>query len=57
MLFIKQPIYHLNDNTLEMLKVGPIEQSFDNRMYESNLRNANFVDLNFDGDQILISGK
>ena len=56
-LFTKSPIDCLTYNTLEMLKVGPIEQSFDNRMYESNLRNANFVDLNFDGDQILISGK
>ena len=38
-----------------MLKVSLIERSFNNRIYESNPRNANFDYLPFYGDKILIS--
>ena len=38
-----------------MLKVSSIEQSFDNRIYESNPRNADFDDLPFDCDERFIT--
>ena len=56
--FLKnQPIYSLTYNILERWKVSSIKRSFGNRMYESNPRNDNFVDLTFDSDQNLITGR
>ena len=36
MLFAKQPVNHLTNNSVERLKVGSIKRSLDNRRYESN---------------------
>ena len=55
-MLTKQLIYSLTNNIVEGLKVGSIEQSFDNIIYESNPINANFDDLPFDGDEIFITG-
>ena len=38
-----------------MLKVSSIKQSLDNGIYKSNLQNAYFDELPFDGDERLIS--
>ena len=38
-----------------MLKVTSMKQSFDNRIYKINPKNANFDDLPFDGDKTLIT--
>ena len=54
-LFTQQKIYCLTYNKVEMLKVSSIKWLLDNRRYESNPRNANFDDLPFDGDEILIT--
>ena len=38
-----------------MLEVSLMERLFDNRIYESNLQNAYFGALPFDGDQSLLT--
>ena len=45
----------LTDNKLEILKVSLTKQSLDNRIYEINHQDADFDDLNFDGDERLIA--
>ena len=54
-MLTKQPKYHLKDNIVEMLKVGLIEWLSDKWIYVSNPQNADFGDLNFDGNERLIS--
>ena len=54
-MFTWQTIYCLTENELERLKVSPIKQSLDNKIYESNHRNTDFNDLPFDGDERLIA--
>ena len=51
----KIPIDRLNNNIVEMLKVSSIKRSFHNRIYEINPQNADFGDLPFDGDHMLIA--
>ena len=51
MLFTKQPIDSLTDNSVERLKVNLTKQSLDNRIYKSNPQNSNFGDLPFDSDE------
>ena len=51
----ERPIYCLTNNKVERLKVCLIKQSLDNRIYDSNPRNADFDDLSFDGDESLIT--
>ena len=53
-LLSERPIYCLTNNKVERLKVCLIKQSLDNRIYDSNPRNADFDDLSFDGDERLI---
>ena len=55
MLSKKLPIYCLTYNKVESLKVSLIKLSFDNRIYKSNPRNADFDDLPFDGNEKLIT--
>ena len=57
MLFAEQPIYPLNGNKVERLKVSLIKISLDNIRYESYPRNDNFYYLSFNGDEILIARK
>ena len=38
-----------------MLKVSSMVRSLDNRRYEGNPQNADFDDLNFDGNERLIA--
>ena len=38
---------------VERLKVSSIKRSFDNRIYKSNNRDKNFIDLSFDGNGML----
>ena len=54
-MLTKQLIYSLTNNIVERLEVSSIERSFDNIIYESKPLNANFDDLPFDGDEILIA--
>ena len=54
-VFTKLPIDCSTENTVEMLKVSSIKISFDNWMYVSNHRNANYNDLTFDVYQVLIT--
>ena len=53
MLFTKRPIDCLTNNIIERLKVGSIERSFDNIVYEINPLNADICDFPFDGDERL----
>ena len=53
----KLPIYCLTNKIVERLKVSSIERLFNNIIYKSNLQNANFNDLYFDGDERLINGR
>ena len=53
-MFTEQPIDCLTDNKVESLRVGLIEQFFDNRRYEINSQNSDFNDLTFYGNDMLI---
>ena len=55
MLFTKQPIDNLTDNSVERLKVNTIKLSLDSLMYEISPRNAEFDDLFFVGDGRLMA--
>ena len=50
-MFTKRPTYCLTNNSVESLKVNLIKRKLDNRIYESNYRNADFDDLPFDGEK------
>ena len=54
-LFTKLPIYCLNDNSVEMLKIIPIYRSLDNKRYKRNPQNNHFNDLPFDDDERLLA--
>ena len=54
-LSTEQPIDNLTNNIHEVLNVSFIKLLLDNRIYESNPRNANFYDLPFEGDERLIA--
>ena len=54
-LFTKQQIDRLTDNTVERLKVGSIERSFDKIMCVVNPKNYYLNHLPFDWDQRLIT--
>ena len=54
-MITKRPNNCLTNNIVETLKVSSIDQLFDNLMYVRNPQNANFDDLPFDGDQVLIT--
>ena len=54
-LFVERPMYRLTNNNVERLNVSSIKRLVDNRRYKINHRNANFGDLPFDGDEMLIA--
>ena len=49
MLFKKEPIDCLTDNSVERLKVNSKKRSLDNIIYEINNQNADFYYLPFGG--------
>ena len=54
-LFSGQTIYHLADNEVEILEVGPIMRSLDKIRYKFNPWYSDFNYLPFDGDERLIA--